>query len=108
MSEDEKRVELEEEEEEDTWEEPRPGGWTPGVDAGVGGSVFVDTGRGGAAEVQAGALFKEALEHIAEEAHYGGYFRVFLNGDELINPEDAPETIEPGMRIAITSYDKVG
>lgn len=70
--------------------------------------VYVDTGRGQAVEVQPGAPFTETLERLAQEAHYGGYFRVFLNGSEVINPEDSPETIEPGMRIAITSYDKVG
>lgn len=70
--------------------------------------VFVDTGRGGAVEVQPGSSFEETLNRIADQANYGGYFRVFLNGSEVINPEDAPTTIEPGMRVAITSYDKVG
>lgn len=70
--------------------------------------VYVETGRGQAAEVQAGAPFVETVERLADEAHYGRFFRVFLNGDEIINPDDAPQTIEPDMRIAITSYDKVG
>lgn len=73
-----------------------------------GGSVHIETGRGATAEVQVGAPFGETIERIADEAHYGGYFRVFLNGDELLDPNEAPETIESGMRIAITSYDKVG
>ena len=71
-------------------------------------AIFVDTGRGEAVQVQAGIPFALTLERLADEAHYGGYYRVFLNGSEVINPEDSPETIEPGMRIAITSYDKVG
>jgi len=70
--------------------------------------VYVETGRGHATEVQAGAPFVETVERLADEAHYGRFFRVFLNGDEIINPDDAPQTIEPGMRIALTSYDKVG
>lgn len=70
--------------------------------------IFVDVGRGQAVEVQPVSPFSSTLERLADEAHYGGYFRVFLNGSEVVNPEDSPETIEPGMRIAITSYDKVG
>ena len=70
--------------------------------------IYVDTGRGHTEEVQPGAAFEETVECLAEKAHYGGYFRVFLNGSEVINKEDAPQTIEGGMRIAITSYDKVG
>jgi len=70
--------------------------------------IIVDTGRGQTVEVQPGAPFVATLERLANEAHYGGYFRIFLNGSEVINPEDSPETIEPGMRLAITSYDKVG
>ncbi len=79
--------------------------WSPDT---PGGEVFVETGRGQAIEVQAGAPFKETIERIADEAHYGGYFRVFLNGEELLDPDESPEAVEPGMRIAITSYDKVG
>jgi len=86
--------------------EGRPRGWAPETPAG--GSVFIETGRGQTAEVQMGAPFQETIERVADEAHYGGYFRVFLNGEELLNPEEAPSTIEPGMRIALTSYDKVG
>ena len=71
-------------------------------------SIFIETGRGQTAEVQVGAPFQPTIERIAEEAHYGGYFRVFLNGEEIINPEEAPATVESGMRIALTSYDKVG
>ena len=71
-------------------------------------TVFIDTGRGGTAEVPAGSPFEMTVDRIAEEAHYGGFYRVFLNGSEVVRPEDAPESIEPGMRIAITAYDKVG
>ena len=74
----------------------------------VDGTVHIETGRGQTTEVQAGSPFSETVERVADEAHYGGYFRVFLNGEEIINPDEAPATIEPGMRIAITSYDKVG
>ena len=70
-------------------------------------SVFVETGRGQTIEVQVGAPFAETIEHLADEAHYGGFFRVFLNGEELIEPEESPTIIEPGMRIVIASYDKV-
>jgi len=71
-------------------------------------TVPVDTGRGQVVEVPAGSAFVPTLERLAEEAHYGGYFRIFVNGNEVVNPEDSPDTLEPGMRVAITSYDKVG
>ena len=92
---------------EEVAEEPRElRGWAPQTP--VGGSVFIETGRGQTAEVRIGTPFTEAIERVADEAHYGGYFRVFLNGEELIDPEESPETIELGMRIVLTSYDKVG
>ena len=65
-------------------------------------------GRGDATEVRVGAPFRETVEWVAEEAHYGGNFMVYLNGDRLVTPEEAPSTIKAEMRIAITSYDKVG
>lgn len=72
------------------------------------GAVGVDIGRGRSASVDVGADFVNTLEQLAREANYGGYFKVFLNGKEIINPADAPDKVEVGMRIAITSYDKVG
>jgi hypothetical protein len=94
--------------EEDAPEAPSPTGF--GVEARnmEGGTVFVDTGRGNTTEVAIGSPFVSTLERLANEAHYGGYFRIFLNGREVVNPEDSPANIEKGMRIAITSYDKVG
>lgn len=71
-------------------------------------SVHIETGRGQTTEVQSGAPFVATIERVADEAHYGGYFRPFLNGVEIVEPEDAPDTIEAGMRIVITAYDKVG
>lgn len=71
-------------------------------------SVFIETGRGQTTEVLVGSPFSETIERLAEQAHYGGYFRVFLNGEEILNPGEAPATVESGMRIALTSYDKVG
>jgi len=70
--------------------------------------IYVDTGRGQATEVAAGSPFVPTLERLAEEHNYGGYYRIFLNGHEIVDPTDSPPTIGPGMRIAITSYDKVG
>ena len=86
--------------------EERPPGWSR--DTQPSPTVHVDMGRGQTVPVEAGAPFASTLERLADEAHYGGYFRVFLNGSEVINPEDAPANIEAGMRIAVTSYDKVG
>ena len=71
-------------------------------------TVFIDTGRGQSKEVPVGSPFQPTIEAIAEEAHYGGYFRVFLNGSEVVNPGDAPATIEAGQRISLAAYDKVG
>lgn len=120
--EDEVRVGGEEEEEEQDIEEieETPRGWTPGEGAlDAAEVIYIDTGRGGTAEAQVGAPFVETIERVADEFHYGGFFRVFLNGEEQLespwlneehtelNP-DYPDTIESGMRIAITSYDKVG
>lgn len=84
--------------------EPAPRrGWAEEVPHPI-GSVYIETGRGQTAEVPSGSPFRETIERIAEQAHYGGYFRVFLNSEEILNPEEAPGTIEPGMRVAITSY----
>ena len=82
-------------------------------------TVPVETGRGQVVDVQVGAPFVETVEKLAEQAHYGGYFRVFLNEVEMTeNPwlDDAhtqlnptyPKTVQQGMRISLTSYDKVG
>jgi len=72
-------------------------------------TIFIDTGRSGqTAEVRVGDPFQETVKEVSERAHYGGYFRVYLNGTEVVNPEDAPRAIESGMRIALTPYDKVG
>ena len=70
--------------------------------------AYVETGRGQVAEVAVGVPFADTMEELAEQAHYGKYFRVFLNGEELVDPADAPDVVQAGMRIAITSYDKVG
>ena len=67
-------------------------------------TVFIGTDRGEITQVQVGEPFVRAIRQVAEEAHYEGCFRVYLNGDELPNPEDAPTAIEAGMGIAITSY----
>jgi len=72
------------------------------------GTVSVEVGRGGNVEVSVGSSFVNTIEQLARDHHFGGYFRVFVNGSELVNPDNAPNQIEAGMRIAITSYDKVG
>ncbi len=72
------------------------------------GSVFVDVGRGDPVEVPTGSPFVPTLDRLAEQAHYGGDYRVFVNGSEVLYIEEAPATIEAGMRVAITSYDKPG
>lgn len=79
-----------------------------------GNFVPVDVGRGGqTVNVRVGSPFVATLEELADRANYGGYYRVYLargaeQMQEVRNPSDAPDTIESGMRIAITSYDKVG
>jgi len=70
--------------------------------------VMVETGRNNSVAVPVGSPFGAAVDAISNEANYGGYYRVFLNGSEVIHESDAPEFIEVGQRIAITSYDKVG
>lgn len=71
-------------------------------------TVPIENGRGTAVNVPVGADFAAEIDRIALEANYGGYYRVFLNGQEILEPSEAPAKIEEGMRIAITSYDKVG
>lgn len=100
--------ELEPMEEEEFLPEPRPEGWAT-AERTTAQPVFVDVGRGGQpAPVNVGDPFPQTIERLSDEANYGGWFRVWLNGNEIVEPEDAPATIEEGMRIAITSYDKVG
>lgn len=72
------------------------------------GVVSVDVGRGKAVTVPVGADFVNTLEILARENNYGGYFKVYVNTKEIINPQDAPSKFAAGMRVAITSYDKVG
>ena len=84
----------------------RPTGFAAGMDTTQ--PIFVETGRGEAVQVTVGDPFFANVTEIADRANYGGYFRVFLNGEEIVDPEEAPDTIDAGMRIAITSYDKVG
>ena len=81
---------------------------TFGEAAREGNTVPVDVGRGQVINVRVGSPFVATLEELAERANYGGFFRIYLNGNEIPEPSDAPATIESGMRIAITSYDKVG
>ena len=92
---------------EDGMEAVNVGGWGEGNQPGA-AVVHIETGRGQSVEMPVGASFEESINRVAEEAHYGNYFRVFLNGEELLNPEEAPQVIEEGMRIALTTYDKVG
>lgn len=107
MPPEEEQVEEQPEAEEPAEETAEPTPWGAG-EMPADGSVHIETGRGQTAEVPVGSPFGETIERIAEEAHYGGFFRVFLNGEEILNPEESPEKVEAGMRISITSYDKVG
>ena len=70
--------------------------------------VHVDTGRGQTVPAPVGAPFVETIDRIAEAANYNGWYRVYLNGLELVEVDEAPQTIQTDQRIAITSYDKVG
>jgi hypothetical protein len=71
-------------------------------------TVMVETGRGNAVEVPVGAPFEQTITRIAQDAHYGRFFRVYLNGEAVLSPDEAPATIEKDARIAITAYDKAG
>uniref|UniRef100_A0A6M3L003 Multi-ubiquitin domain-containing protein n=1 Tax=viral metagenome TaxID=1070528 RepID=A0A6M3L003_9ZZZZ len=106
MDDEELGLEEEDEGEMDEEETPNPRWATP--ERTEGQPVFVDVGRGQTVQVNTGDSFEATLTRLADEAHYGGYYRVYLNGSEIINPEDSPTVVEPGMRIAITAYDKVG
>lgn len=91
------------------------GKWRSGGDKGSFGesdrdakTVPVDVGHGNMVEAKVGADFVNTIEQIARDARYGGYYRVYLNGSEVVNPGDAPAKIEAGSRIGIAPYDKVG
>ena len=109
---DDEELRLEDEEPEEVMDEGE-GEWTPPArwatpERTAGQPIFVDVGRGQTIQVNAGDPFEATLTRLADEAHYGGFYRVYMNGSEIINPENSPATIEPGMRLAITAYDKVG
>ncbi len=76
--------------------------------------VMVETGRGKAVPAPVGAPFEATIDAIAERANYGGDYRVFLNGSEVLSPAEIPldvsgqPNIQAGQRIAITAYDKPG
>ena len=69
--------------------------------------VHIQTATGASIPVPAGSPFAETLDRVGNDL-YHGYFRVFLNGQEILEEKDAPSVIEPGMRIVLTPYDKVG
>ena len=70
--------------------------------------VAVDTGGRIAVRIAVGSNFAEEVQRVANEANFGGFYKVYLNDSELEHIEDAPEKVEPGMRIAIAPYDKAG
>ncbi len=99
-------VDEEDREWEEDWDEPRP---EFGEGQRTTDHVIVDVGRGGAtASIPVGSDFVPTMERLAEEHNYGGYYRVWLNGSEVVDPDDAPAQVEAGMRIVLTPYDKVG
>lgn len=58
-------------------------------------------------EVEVGSNFRDT---ILSEARNAGYkkFRVFVDGEELDDPSEAPEVIAEGMDISIRPYDVAG
>jgi len=79
------------------------------------GQVMVETGRGNAIAVDIGAPVEETLDRIANQCNYGGDYRVFLQGTELLEPGEIPfdpqthrQTFQAGQRWSITAYDKPG
>lgn len=78
------------------------------------GVVMVETGRNKAVPAPVGANLDDTIDQIAERANYGGDYRVFINGSEILSAEEYPrdmngnQVIQAGMRIAISSYDKPG
>ena len=73
-----------------------------------GQTVGVDVGHGQIVPVAVGNDFVDTVEQLARNANYGGYYKVFLNGHEIVDPAESPTQIAADQRIAITSYDKVG
>ena len=58
--------------------------------------------------VPAGTPFREAVIEAAIAQGYTGAVRVYLNGVELVNPNDAPEVLAPGDAVTTTPFDKAG
>lgn len=57
-------------------------------------------------QLNPGDEFVPAVKSVAADAEMGK-FRLFLNGNE-ISPNDAPSTIEEGMKLEIRPYDVAG
>ena len=78
------------------------------------GHVFVETGRGNAVEVNIGADVESTLDNIADQCNYGGDYRVFLNANEILDPNEIPtdehgnKAFQAGQRWSLTAYDKPG
>ena len=72
--------------------------------------IIVANGRTYQAEV--GQAFDKAVFEAAQAAGYSGSFYVKASlrpGDPLImlaNPNDAPKTMEPGMRVELSPYSE--
>jgi len=76
--------------------------------------VRITTPRG-YAEVEAGAPFAETVKRVADEKEVGARdseghrnFRVILGGTEIVDPEQAPATIEEGAELVLFPFDKAG
>lgn len=63
--------------------------------------------NGGLVDLEPGLNFKTTVNEYAVFAGYTKY-RVFLNGEEILAPSDAPETISALDRVEVVPYDKAG
>jgi hypothetical protein len=63
--------------------------------------------NGARIEVEPGTSFGSRIVAAARDAGYGK-FRVFLNGNEITDPKDAPEIFNEGDYVAVTAYDVAG
>jgi len=54
------------------------------------------------------SVFVDAVKEAARVRGYKGQIKVFVDGDEVVDPADAPVTFTSDMDVRIEPYNKAG
>ena len=54
------------------------------------------------------SVFADAVREAARARGYHGQIKVFIGNDEIVDPEDAPETLPTDQLVRIEPYNKAG